>query len=183
MPGFRRAVQPRDIHQRGVADMVAPAHRNQALGDEGAIEPDQRGNVGDGAERHMMQHTEQIRLRHFGRPKSPRPQFAIDRDQRDQNEADGREMTKAREIVRPVRIHQRLDVRQYIAALMVVDHHDRHAELACFHERLKAGGAAVDRHQQRGALPCQRPHRLDVRPITLENPVGNVDQRIEPAVA
>jgi len=70
MPGFRRPVQPRDIHQRGVADMVAAAHRDQSLGDEGAIESDQRCDVGDGAERHVMQHTEQIRLRHLTCPKA-----------------------------------------------------------------------------------------------------------------
>ena len=161
MPGFGRTVQPRHIHQRGVADMVAPAHRDQALGDEGAIEPDQRRDVGDGAERHMMQHAEQIRLRHFRRPESPRPQFAVDRDQRDQHEPDGREMTEAGEIVGPVRIHQRIDLGQHIAALMVIDHDDRHAELARFHQRLDAGGAAIDRHQQRRALACQ--HRAPLR--------------------
>ena len=37
MPGFGRAVQPRHIHQRGVADMVAAAHRDQSLGDESSI--------------------------------------------------------------------------------------------------------------------------------------------------
>ena len=94
MPGFGRTVQPRHIHQRGVADMIAPAHRNQTLGDEGAIESDQRRDVGDGAERHMVQHAEQIRLRHFRRPESPRPQFSVDRNQRDQNKPDGREMTQ-----------------------------------------------------------------------------------------
>ena len=66
---------------------------------------------------------------------------------------------------------------------MVIDHDDRHAELARFHQRLDARGAAIDRHQQRGALPRQHPHRFDVRPIALENPVGNMNQRIEPAVA
>ena len=65
MPGFRRTVEARDVHQRGVPDMVAPAHRDQALGDEGAVQPDQRRDVGDGAERHVMQHAEQIGLRHF----------------------------------------------------------------------------------------------------------------------
>ncbi len=65
MPGLRRAVEPRHIHQRGVADMVAPPHRDQALGDEGAVEPDQRRDVGDGAERDVMQHAEQVRLGHL----------------------------------------------------------------------------------------------------------------------
>ncbi len=37
MPGFGRAVQPRHIHQRSMPDMVASAHRDQSLGDEGSI--------------------------------------------------------------------------------------------------------------------------------------------------
>ena len=65
MPGLRRAVEPRHVHQRGMPDMVAPAHRDQALCDEGAVEPGQRRDVGDRAERHVMQHAEQIRLRHL----------------------------------------------------------------------------------------------------------------------
>ena len=72
MPGFGRAVQPRHVHQRGMADMIAAAHRDQAFGDEGAVEPDQRRDVGDGAERDVMQHAEQIRLRHFAAPESAR---------------------------------------------------------------------------------------------------------------
>ncbi len=99
MPGFGRAVQPRHIHQRGVADMIAAAHRDQALGDEGTIEPGQRRDIGHGAERHMVQHAEQIRLRPFGGPEAAAAQFAVDRDQRDQHEADGGEMAEAGEIV------------------------------------------------------------------------------------
>ena len=31
MPGFRRAVETRYVHQRGVADMIAPAHARSGL--------------------------------------------------------------------------------------------------------------------------------------------------------
>ena len=115
MPGLRRAVQPRDIHQRGVADMIAAAQRDQALRDEGAVEPDQRHDIGDGAERDVMQHADKIRLRPFRGPEAARPQFAVDRDQRDEHEADRGEMAEAREIVGAVRIDQRVDDRQLIA--------------------------------------------------------------------
>jgi len=49
MPGFRRAVQPRNVHQRGVADMVAAAQRDQALGDKGAVGGRSARDIGDGA--------------------------------------------------------------------------------------------------------------------------------------
>ena len=52
-----------------------------------------------------------------------------------------------------------------------------------FGQRLQAGGAAIDRHQQCRALAGERADRFDIGPVALENPVGNVDQRIEPAMA
>ena len=163
--------------------MIAPPHRDQAFCDEGAVQAGQRRDIGHGAERDVMQHAEQIGLRHLRAPEATAAQFAIDRHQRDQHEADGGEMAEAREIVRPVRIHQRVDLGQFLAALMVIDHDDGHAELLRFGQRLQTGGAAIDRHQQRRALARQRPHRFGVGAIALEQPVGNMDQRIEPAMA
>ena len=152
MPGLGRAVQPRHVHQRGVADMIAAAHRDQALCHKGPVQPDQRRDIGDGAERDVMQHAQQIRLRPFGGPEAAGAQLAIDSDQRHQHETDRGEMPEAGEVVGPVRIHQRLDVRQFIAALMVIDDHDRHPEPPCFGQRFKAGGAAIHCYQQRRAL-------------------------------
>ena len=92
-------------------------------------------------------------------------------------------MAETGEIVGPVRIDQRVDLGQFIAALMMIDDDHRHAEPPRFRQRLEAGGAAIDRHQQRGALVRQRAHRLDIGAVAFENAVGNVDQRIEPAMA
>ena len=68
--GLRRAVEPRHVHQRGVADMVAPPHRDQAFCDESAVETDQRRDIGNRAERNVMQHAEQIRLGHLRIPEA-----------------------------------------------------------------------------------------------------------------
>ncbi len=51
------------------------------------------------------------------------------------------------------------------------------------HERLDAGRAAIDRDQKRGTARGERAHRLDIRAVALEQAVGNMDQRLEPAVA
>ena len=59
-----------------MADMIAAAHRDQALCDKGAIEPGQRRDIGDGAERDVMQHAQKIRFRHFGGPEPARTQLA-----------------------------------------------------------------------------------------------------------
>ncbi len=64
----------------------------------------------------------------------------------------------------------------------MIDHDHRHSQPPRFRERLKTGGAAIHRHQQRGALARQHAHRFDIGPVALENPVGNMNQRIQPAV-
>ena len=46
-----------------------------------------------------------------------------------------------------------------------------------------AGGAAVDGDQQRRAAAGERAHRLDVGAVAFEHAVGDMDQRLEAAVA
>ena len=46
MPRLRRSGQSRDIHERGEPKIVSPAHRQQALGNERAIEPLERHHIG-----------------------------------------------------------------------------------------------------------------------------------------
>ncbi len=163
--------------------MIAAAHRDQTFCDERPVEPDQRRDIGDGAERDVVQHAEQIRLGPFGVPEAAGAQLAIDRDQRDQHETDGGQMAETGEVVGPVRIDQRLDLRQFIAALVMVDNHDRHSEPPRFGQRFEAGGAAIHRHQQRRALAGERGDGFGVGAVAFEYPVGNVDQRIEAAMA
>ena len=66
---------------------------------------------------------------------------------------------------------------------MMVDHQHVETEPLCLSQRLDAGGAAIDRDQQRCAFAGERTHRLHVRPIAFEDAIGNVDQRIEAGMA
>ncbi len=92
-------------------------------------------------------------------------------------------MAQSGKIIRPVRVHQRVDHRQFIAGLMMINHDHRHAQPSGFGQWLETGRAAIHRHQQRGALFREHPHRFDVGAIAFEDAVGNVNQRIEPAMA
>ncbi len=65
----------------------------------------------------------------------------------------------------------------------MVDHHHRLSKSPGLGERLDARGAAIDRDQERRSLRGQCSHRFGVGAITLEQPVRNVDQGIEPAMA
>ena len=183
MPRLRRAAEPRHVHQRGVADVIPPAQRDQALGHEGAVEACQHGDIRDRAECDMMKCIEQVRLGPLGRPETTRAQLAVYRHQRDEDETDRGPMAKPRQIVGPVRIDQRVDDRKIVAALMVIDHHHVHAELFGFSQRLDAGGAAVHGHQQRGALRGKAAHGFDIGTVAFEDAIRNMDQRIEPAMA
>jgi hypothetical protein len=88
------------------------------LATKARLSPVSGATVGHGAERHMVQHAEQIRLRPFGIPEAAAAQFPVHRHQRDQHQADGGEMAEAGEIVRPVRVHQRIDLGQFVAGLV-----------------------------------------------------------------
>ena len=92
-------------------------------------------------------------------------------------------MAKLGQIVLPVRIDDRERLRQRLVGKMMVDDEALHAEAARLGERLVAGGAAIDRDQQRRAALGERAHRLHIGPIALEQAVGNMDDRREPAMA
>ncbi len=111
-----------------MADMIPAAHGDQTFCDKGPVQPDQRRDIGHGAERNVMQHAQQIRLRQFAGPEASRPQFAVDRHQCNEHEADRGEMAEPRQVVEPVRIHERFRLRQFLAALVMIDNNDRHSQ-------------------------------------------------------
>ena len=63
---------------------------------------------------------------------------------------------------------------------MVVEHDNVDAARSGALQRLEAGRAAIDADDQPRALADERVDRLGVRPITLEDAIGNVDARDEP---
>ncbi len=61
-------------------------------------------------------------------------------------------MPKPGEIVGPVRIDERVHIREFVAALIVIDGNHRHAEPFGLGQRLDAGRAAIDSNEQRRAF-------------------------------
>jgi hypothetical protein len=139
-------------------------------------------SVGHRAERDEIEEAEEIRLRPLGGPETPRAQLAIERNHRHEHQADGREMAEPREIVEPVGIDDGKRRRQLLVGLVMIDHDYVETELARLRERLVTGGAAIDRDQKRCTLRSERADRLRVRPVALEQAVGNVDKGMEPAM-
>ena len=163
--------------------MLAPPHRQQSLGDEGAVEPLERHHVGDGAERDQVEQIEQVRLRPRRAPEAAPAQFAVHRHHGHEHQPDRGEMAELGEIVEPVRIHHRERGRQRLVGEVMIDDDRLHAEPRRFRQRLVAHGAAVDGDQQRRAASRERADRLDIRAVALEQAVGDVDDRIDPGEA
>ena len=92
-------------------------------------------------------------------------------------------MTEPRKIILPVRIDDSDDGGKFLVGLMMVDHDDVEAKFHRLRQRVDAGGAAIDRNQQRRTALGERADRIDVRPITLEDAIRNMHQRIKPALA
>ena len=91
-------------------------------------------------------------------------------------------MAELGEVIEPVRIdHKR--VRQSLVGLMMVDDDDVETEPARLGKRFVAGGAAIDGDEQLGAALGEASDRFDVRSIAFENPIRNMDDRIEAASA
>ncbi len=92
-------------------------------------------------------------------------------------------MALARQVVVAVRIDDRNRIGERSAYLVMVEHHDVRPRCVRSVDRGAAVGAAVDGHDQRRAAPCQFPHRIGIRPISLEDSVRNVDFRLDAVVA
>ena len=175
--------KPRCIHQRGQPDLLAPAQRDQALGDEGAVEALERHHVGDGAERDQMQAAT------AGRARGRMPVQKLRRRNSRVSATSVRNTSPtAARWPRPERSSARFGLtmascrRQFLVGLMMVEDHNVEPELAGFYERYMAGGPAIDGDQKLDAALGKRADGVHIRPVAFENPVRNVDDRIEPAV-
>ncbi len=79
-------------------------------------------------------------------------QRPVERDQRHVDDARGREIAEAGEVVLPVRIDQRERARQRLRRLVVIEHDHVEAEAPRLLERLMADGAAIDGDDELRAL-------------------------------
>ena len=174
MIGLRRPVCTRHVEQCGEAGPRPRPHHGQALLHEGAIEAAQRHHVGHGRQRHEIERREQIGCRPARREEGRAAQMAHEGDEHDEDDAGRAEMAEAGEIVEPVWVDDD-GVRQRFGRLMVIDDDDVEAEAA----RVLHGGvarrAAIDGDEEARAGGLQRLDRRHVRPVTLRQPIGNVD--------
>ena len=78
-------------------------------------------------------------------------QFPVEGDQGKEDHAGRAEMAEARQVVLPVRVHDRQGARKVLGRLVMVEHDRVEAEPARFGQGLVARRAAIDRHEEAGA--------------------------------
>ena len=157
--GPRRSVGAGDVEQ-GRKPRTAPlAHDREPLDDKGAVEADQRHDVGDSRQRHEIERGDQVR----GLASVPEARFAqraVQRDERHIDDACGAEMAQSGKIVLAVGIDQRQRLRQRLRGLVMIEHDHVEAEPARELERLAADRSAIDRHDKLGAFGGEVRYRL-----------------------
>jgi len=92
-------------------------------------------------------------------------------------------MAEGRKVVGTVGVNDRDGLRQFLITLVMIDHHCFDAEPFGLRKWLEARDAAIDSNQQLYAALGERPDCIDVRAVAFENSIGNMDDRIQPAVA
>jgi len=116
-------LRPCNIHQCGMTDMIRDGpHRDQAFRHESPIEPDQRArHIGDRAKRHVVAACPSKSGSGISaRPKSSQNVVrGLTATSVIRNESHCGEMAESRQIIGPVRIHQSINFRQFVATLMV----------------------------------------------------------------
>ena len=174
----RRLVQSRRVVQRLEAVVAPPAHDLQPLRDVGAVEAGERHHVGDGRQRDEIELGHEIGLGGTVGVEAAPAQLARVATSTRKHDARRAQMPEARHVVLAVRIDHGDGARQLLVGLVVVDDDDIAAELAGARQRLAARRAAVDGDDKLRALFDEPFDGGGVRPIALEQAVGDVDARL-----
>ena len=177
---IRPALEPRYVGKRREADIFPPRHHLEPLLDIGAVEQGERHHVAHRGKRHQIEKAEEIGPVIAGHGVTGLPQRPAGRRHEDQREAGGAQMALPRQIILPVGIDHRMHRGQDRTGKMVVDHHRLEAERRSGKQRIMGIDAAIERHQQPGALPRQALDRRPARPIALGDAIGNVHFRRDP---
>ena len=175
MIGGRLLAQARGVGQRLEADILAAGHDGEALGDIGAVETDERHDVGHCRQRDEVEVVDEGRLGDASGVDAALSQLARDGDEREEHDARGAEVALAGDVVEAVRIDEGVHGGQALIGLMVVDDDDIGAELGRAFENVEAGRAAVDGDDELGAVTHEAFEGGGVGAVAFGEAVGDVD--------
>ncbi|GMA79460.1 hypothetical protein GCM10025880_58770 [Methylorubrum aminovorans] len=111
--------------------------------------------------------------------KAPPPQAAGERDEGHEDDARRAEMTKAGEVIEPVRVDQGARLRKLLWSTVVIEHDHVEAEGRCGGQRFVAGSAAIDADEQARPLLAQSRDGADIRAVAFRDAVGDVDAHLD----
>ena len=147
----------------------------QALRDQRPVEPHQRHDVADRAERDQIQPAAQVRLRAAGEM-TARAQRAVERHHREERDPDRGQLADRADLVAPVRIDHPERLRQLGLCDVMIDHDDLLALGGGARERLERRGASIQDHHEPAALGGEALQRLSIRSVALAQPIRDVDR-------
>ncbi len=183
MPGLGRTAQTRDIHQSSGSRMLAPPQCDQTFGNKRTVKAVQRHDVRNCAKRHKMQERQEVGLGSQVGPEVAPTQLSRHGNQSQEYQSDRSKVAKARKVVGAVGVNHRDGLRQFFITLVMINHHRFDAEPFGLRKWLEARDATIDSNQQLYAPLGERPDCIDVRAVAFKDAIGNMDDRVQPAVA
>ena len=173
--GGGRRIDPRHICQRSQPGAGALSHDDKALAHQGAVDPDQRGDISDRRQGDEIKHVEKIRtLGAF----LFEPAVGFNEDQKD--DGCGAKVGKVSGLVLPVGVHDSDSVGKRFAPEMVVE--DHHVRTPGSRNRVVAERSAIDADDQ-VVIARQRRHGGRVRAIALVDAVRDIKGGASPHLA
>ena len=155
-------------------DAAAPRQLLEPEVHQHPVRSGERHHVGDGAERHQIEHLAQVRLRSRREP-SRLSQPLAQRQQQVEGDADRGQLAARKRASRLVRIENGDRARQILRRGVVIDHHHVEAEASGgVHLRHRRDAAVGAHHQARTAGGDLR-QRLRVQAVSFDQPLRDVE--------
>ena len=157
MIGVDRLVDAGDRGQRGEARVGAAPRDLDPLRDQRAVDPGERNDIADRAERHQIEPLQQVGLGSAAAVPAGLAQRAVDRDDQQKGDADRRQRAMRAALVEPVRVDDRDGARQQRLGDVMIDDDDLEPGLGGVGQRQMRSRAAIDGDDD--AAPLRRCRR------------------------
>ena len=157
-------------------------HQGKPLGDEGAVQPGQWSDIGDGGKRNEIEPSKKVWRWPGGRKKAAIAQTTLHRDKRHENDPRRAKLAETGKIVLPVWVDDDC-FWQNLRCLMMIEYNRVEAEPCRLGERHMARRPAIHRDQKLRAIARKGLDCLRVGAVAFENPVRNIDHARRAAAA
>ena len=173
--GRSRPVDARRQRQRRDPGVTRLPHDLEAAHHEGPVETLERHHVAHRRQRNEVDHAHEV-----GQSRAPPlTQQPVGRNQHHEGDPGSAEIAKPRNVIGTVGVDHRIGLGQPVVGQVVVDDQHIRTPRPGMRDWQRAGGAAIERHDQRRAALHQLVDGRNVGTVSLKDPVRDVDLGIE----